>query len=180
VARQQLLDQLTGSVTIELPPDLVKRQVQSTLRRKIMELREAGLGEDELRRRYVELQQNSISATQQSLREHFVLAKIAEAEELKVTPEDIENQIEVMAMQADESPRKVRARLEKEGLLETLEIQILEQLAVDRALEFAEYENVPLEEKEEAEEAVDESAGASEAPAETEAEPAASSDAPTT
>jgi trigger factor len=177
VARQQLLDQLTRSVSIELPPDLVKRQVQSTLRRKIMELRDAGLGEDELRRRYVELQQNSISTTQQSLREHFILAKIAEAEELEVSPEDIENQIEVMAIQADESPRKVRSRLEKEGLLETLEIQILEQLAVDRALEFAEYVNVPLEEKEEAEEAVDESAGASEAPPEP--EPAATG-APTT
>jgi trigger factor len=95
------------------------------------------------------------------LREHFVLAKIAEAEELKVTPEDIDNQIQVMALQSDESPRRVRARLEKEGLLETLEIQILEQLAVERALEFAEWQNVPLEEKEVDEEAVDESAGAS-------------------
>lgn len=180
VARQQLLDQLTGSVKIELPPDLVKRQVQSTLRRKIMELREAGLSEDELRRRYVELQQNSISATQQSLREHFVLAKIAEAEELEVTPEDVENQVEVMAMQAEESPRKVRARLEKEGLLETLEIQILEQLAVDRALEFAEYENVPLQEKEEAEEAVDQSAGAGEESAGAEAQPTGAAEEPTT
>jgi trigger factor len=161
VARQQLLDQLTAGVRIDLPPDLVKRQVQSTLRRKVMEMRDAGLGEDEIRRRYVELQQNSTSATHQSLREHFVLAKIAEAEELKVTPEDIDNQIQVMALQSDESPRRVRARLEKEGLLETLEIQILEQLAVERALEFAEWQNVPLEEKEVDEEAVDESAGAS-------------------
>jgi trigger factor len=162
VARQQLLDQLTAGVKIDLPPDLVKRQVQSTLRRKVMEMRDAGLSEDEIRRRYVELQQNSISATHQSLREHFVLAKIAEAEELKVSPDDIDNQIQVMALQSEESPRRVRARLEKEGLLETLEIQILEQLAVERALEFAEWQNVPLEEKEVAEEAVDESAGASE------------------
>jgi trigger factor len=162
VARQQLLDQLTSAVQIELPKSLVQRQVQSTLRRKVMELRESGLGEDEIRRRFVELQQNSLTATTQSLREHFVLAKIAEAEELEVTPADVDNQIEVMALQSDESPRRVRARLEKEGLLETLEIQILEQLAVDRALEFAEWENVPLKEEEVAEEAVDQSAGAGE------------------
>jgi trigger factor len=176
VARQQLLDQLTSAVNIDLPQDLVKRQVQTTLRRKVMELREAGFGEDEIRRRYVELQQNSISATQQSLREHFILAKIADGEELKVTPEDIENQVEVMAMQADESPRRVRARLEKEGLIDTLEVQILEQLAVDRALEFAEWENVPLEEKEVAEEAVDQAAAAGE---ETEAEAPSGAPAPT-
>lgn len=173
VARQQLLDQLTAAVRIDLPPDLVKRQVQSTLRRKVMEMRDSGFTEDEIRRRYVELQQNSISATNQSLREHFLLAKIAEAEELKVTPEDIENQIDVMALQSDESPRRVRARLEKEGLLDTLEIQILEQLAVDRALEFAEWENTPLEEKEVAEEAVDQAAGtADEEGTESESKPA--------
>ncbi len=174
VARQQLMDQLTSAVQIDLPPDLVKRQVQSTLRRKIMEMRDAGFGEDEIRHRYVELQQNSLSATNLSLREHFILAKIAEAEELEVKPEDIENQIEVMALQADESPRKVRSRLDKDGLMGTLEIQILEQLAVDRALEFAEHENVPLEEKEEAEEAVDQAAAAGEEPGEPEtAQPAA-------
>jgi trigger factor len=173
VARQQLMDQLMQTARIELPSDLVKRQVQATLRRKVMELRESGLGEDEIRRRYVELQQSSISTTQQSLKEHFILARIADAEQLKVTPEDVENQIEVLALQSDDSPRRVRARLEKEGLLDTLEIQILEQLAVDRALEFAEYENVPLEEEEAAEEAVDQAAVAGEQSAEPDAAVAA-------
>jgi trigger factor len=162
VARQQLLDQLTSAVRIDLPQDLVKRQVQSTLRRKVMEMRDAGFTEDEIRRRSVELQQNSISATNQSLREHFVLAKIADKEELEVTPDDIDNQIQVMALQSEESPRRVRSRLEKEGLMDTLEIQILEQLAVDRALEFAEYENVPLQESEVTAEAVEHSAAAGE------------------
>jgi trigger factor len=171
VARQQLLDQLLKSVNIELPPDLVKRQVQATLRRHVLELRNAGYNEDEIRRRTIELQQNSISATRQSLREHFLLAKIAEVEELKVTPEDIENQIEIMALQSDESPRRVRSRLEKEGMLDALEVQILEQFAADRALEYAVYEDVPLVEKDEADEAIDEAATSEE---ETESgEPAA-------
>lgn len=174
VARQQLMAQLLQSVRIDLPQDLVKRQVQSTLRRRVLELQNAGLSDDEIRRRQVELHQQSITVTQQSLREHFVLAKIAEAEELKVTPQDVDNQIELMAIQSEESPRRVRARLEKQGLLESLEIQILEQLAVDRALEYAQYEDVPLEERpEEAAEAVDQAATASDEteesePAETE------------
>ncbi len=169
VARQQLLEQLTKSARIDLPPDLVQRQVQSTIRRRAMELKNAGYTDDEIRRRYVELQQHSTSVTQQSLREHFLLSKIAEAEELTVTPEDIESQIELMAIQSDESPRRVRSRLEKEGMLDALEIQILEQFAVDRALEYAIYEDVPLEEKDEKEEAVDTAAaGSAEQAAETE------------
>jgi len=172
--RQQMLQLLTDQVRIELPQDLVRRQVQSTMRRRVMELRDSGYSDDEIRRRQVELQQNSLSATQQYLREHFLLAKIAEAEEIEVTPEDVDNQIQVMALQSDESPRRVRARMQKEGLLDILEIQILEQLAADRVLEYAQYEDIPLEEKDDAEEAVDQSAAAGEetAEAESEAQPA--------
>jgi trigger factor len=173
-ARQQLLGQLTQSVTIDLPQDLVRRQVQNTLRRRVLELKNAGFSEQEIRRRQVELHQHSISATQQSLREHFLLAKIAEAEELEVKPEDVDNQIEMIAMQNDESPRRVRARLDKEGLMDALQIEILEQLAVDRALEYAVYEDVPLvEEKEVAEEAVDQAAASTGDEAEETEQPAA-------
>ncbi|MBI3467715.1 MAG: trigger factor [Planctomycetes bacterium] len=172
VARQQLLAQLTRAVRIDLPPDLVKRQVQSTLRRRVAELKEAGFTDQEIRQRLVELQQRSISVTEQSLREHFLLSKIADAEELEVSPEDIENQIELIAIQNDESQRRVRARLEKEGQLGMLEIQILEQLAADRALEYAIYEDVPLVEQDEASEAVDSAAVSGKQEAEAEAEAA--------
>jgi trigger factor len=165
-ARQQMLQQLTGKAQIELPPDLVRRQVQSTLRRRVMEMHDAGFSDDEIRRRQVELHQRSHSATEQYLREHFLLAKIAEKEEIEVKPEDIDNQVQVMALQSDESPRRVRARLQKEGLLDVLEIQILEQLAADRVLEYATYVDVPLEEEEEAAEAVDQAAAAGEETAE--------------
>ena len=178
VARQQLLAQLTRVVRIELPQDLVKRQVQSTLRRRVAELKEAGFTETEIRQRLVELQQRSISATEQSLREHFLLAKIAEAEELEVKPEDIENQIELIGIQNDESPRRARARLEKEGQLGMLEIQILEQLAADRALEYAVYEDVPFVEQDEASEAVDTAAVSSDQEAEGEAVPGTPAEAP--
>lgn len=168
-AREQLMAQLIQAAQIELPPDLVRRQVQSTLRRQIMDLREAGYTDEEIRRRQVELQQNSLTATRQYLCEHFLLNKIGEAEELEVTEEDIENQIELIALQNDESPRRVRARLKKEDTLDLLEVKLLEQMAVDRALEYAEFEDVPLEETEEAqEEAVDTATTPHEEPAEEE------------
>jgi trigger factor len=45
------------------------------------------------------------------------------------------------------APRKVRARLEKEDLLETLAAQIVERKALDLILDSAEYEEVPLDEQ---------------------------------
>ncbi len=49
----------------------------------------------------------------------------------------------MMALRRGESPRKFRARLEKQGLIENLVAQILERKAVDKILEKAEFEDVP-------------------------------------
>ena len=56
-------------------------------------------------------------------------------------------EIEAIAARTDESPRRVRARLEKEGLADALASQILERKAIDRILEYVTYEEVPLVEE---------------------------------
>src|SRR5262245_48340948 len=81
--------------------------------------------------------------TRQTLKEQFVLDKIATQEKLQVTPQDKDVEIAFMAMQRGESARKVRARLEKQGLIENLEAQILERKAVDVVLEKAVFQDVP-------------------------------------
>ena len=79
------------------------------------------------------------------MKEHFVLDRIAEQEQIEVTPSDIETEIQLMAMQRGESPRRLRARLTKSGVLENLEAQIRERKAVDKILENATFEDVEME-----------------------------------
>ncbi|MGO8900183.1 MAG: trigger factor, partial [Isosphaeraceae bacterium] len=59
---------------------------------------------------------------------------------------------------SDESVRRVRARVEKEGLGDALATQILERKALDHILRFVEIEDVHLDEVETAVETVDQSA----------------------
>jgi trigger factor len=80
-----------------------------------------------------------------SLKEHFVLQKIAEVEKIDVDDDQINEEIERLALQNDESPRRVRARLEKEDLMDTLAAQIIERNTLDLILQSAEYEDVPLD-----------------------------------
>src|SRR5260370_33221864 len=94
-------------------------------------MQQAGFTDEQIRARQNELLQQQISMTRQALKEHFVLDKIATQEKIEVTPQDKDVEISYMAMQRGESPRKVRARLEKTGLLEKLEAQILERRAVE-------------------------------------------------
>jgi trigger factor len=141
--RKQVLEKITASADWELPESLVKRQVENALRREILEMQQAGFTDDQIRARQNELMQHQISMTRQALKEHFVLDKIATQEKIEVTPHDKDVEISYMAMQRGESPRKVRARLEKTGLIENLEAQILERKAVDIVLDKAVFEDVP-------------------------------------
>ncbi|MBC8113359.1 MAG: trigger factor [Candidatus Saccharimonas sp.] len=141
--RRQVLDKITESATWELPESLVSKQTENALRREVLEMQQAGFTSQQILARENELRQKSISSTRQALKEHFVLDRIATKEKIEVTPIDIESEINMMAVQRGESPRKVRARLQKSGVIENLEAQIRERKAVDLILRTAQFEDVP-------------------------------------
>jgi trigger factor len=143
--RTQVLDKITESATWELPEQLVRRQVENAMRRTILEMQQAGFTTREIQARENKLRQNAVSSTRQALKEHFILDKIAEKESVEVLPSDVETEIRWMALQRGESPRRVRARLQKSGMMENLEAQIRERKAVDIILERAKYKDVPME-----------------------------------
>ena len=156
--RRQILDALIAATPFDLPADLVSRQEKSTICRLVMELRQEGFTDNEIRAREAEIRANAHEMTLRSLKEFFILAKIAEAEGIKVEDEDLELEIEAMAARTDESVRRVRARVEKEGLADALATQILERKALDHILESVEIEDVQLDETETAVETVDQTA----------------------
>ena len=145
--RREIMDKLIAEVPFELPKDLVGRQEKSTIRRLIMEMRQGGLSDVQIRAHEAEIRANAHESTLRSLKEFFILAKIAEAEKIEVEDEDFEYEIERIAARNDESPRRVRARIEKEGLAEGLATQILEQKTLNRIMEFVAFEDVPLVEE---------------------------------
>jgi trigger factor len=148
-ARDQVLAQIAAATTWELPQDLLMRQARKALARRTMEMREAGMSEEEIRGRVRLLQQDVLRSTALALKEHFVLQKIAEVEKIEVDEDQINDEIERIALQNDESPRRVRARMEKEDLMDTLAAQIIERNTLDLILQNAEYEDVPIDQAQE-------------------------------
>lgn len=143
--RRQVLEKITESATWDLPESLVAKQTENALRREILEMQQAGFTTQQILARENELRQQSVSSTRQALKEHFVLDRIATHENIEVTPIDIDSEINMMAVQRGESPRRVRARLQKSGVIENLEAQIRERKAVDFILKSAQFEDVPAE-----------------------------------
>ena len=142
--RRQVIEKITESATWELPELLVRKQTENALRREVLEMEQAGFTSQQIMARENQLRQNAITSTRQALKEHFVLDKIAEHEKIEVTPVDIDSEIQMMAIQRGENPRRVRARLVKSGVIENLEAQIRERKAVDVILKSAIFEDITV------------------------------------
>ena len=142
--RDQVLDHITASADWDLPEELVLRQTENALRREILEMQQAGFTTQEITARENEIRQQAVSTTREALKQHFVLDRIADTEEIEVTNQDIESEILLMSFQSGESPRRVRARLTKSGLIENLEAQIRERKAVDVILDKADFTDVDM------------------------------------
>jgi trigger factor len=145
MVRQQITGLLTVAARWELPPDLLRRQARRELERAIMELQASGFTTDQINARANELRQNILQYTEVSLKEHFILERIAEEEKIEAQPEDFDAEIALIAEQAEEPARRVRARLEKKGQIDTLRNQIIERKVIELINQHATFEDMPYE-----------------------------------
>ncbi len=154
-AREQITEQLLVTASWDLPPDLLRRQSSRELQRAVLELRRSGFSDEEIRAHENELRQNNAVSTARALKEHFILERIAEAENIEDTPEDYEVEVRLIASQSGETPRRVRARLEKSGGMDVLRNQIIERKVIDLILSQAEFREVPYKPERTSAEAVE-------------------------
>ncbi len=133
--RRQILDQLLSRTPFELPAELVSREEKSTISRLVAQLKQEGMSDNEIRASEAQIRANAHETTLRTLKEFLLLSKIADAEGIKVEEEDLALEIEAIAARTDESVRRVRARVEKEGGADSLATQILERKVIDRILE---------------------------------------------
>jgi len=176
--RQQVAGALTASAGWDLPPALLKRQAQRELERAILELRRSGFDDDSIRRYVNELRQTVLASTARALKEHFILERIAEEESVADSAADYDEEIRAIAAQSGESPRRVRASLERRGLMDVLRNQIIERKTVDLITSHASFKDTPFEFQKPDAEAIDHAVcgsvvGEEEIPVATQAEAAA-------
>jgi trigger factor len=124
-----------------------------------MELQRSGFSDDEIRAHENSLRQNSAASTAQALKEHFILERVAEDQNIDAEEADYDAEINLIAYQSGESPRRVRARMEKGGSMDVLRNQIIERKVIDLILANASFKETPYEFRRTDEEAIDQAAG---------------------
>jgi trigger factor len=144
-AREQITALLTESAKWELPPAMLRRQSVRELERAVMELRRSGFSEEQIRAHENELRQNSLQTTATALKEHFILERIAEEEDIDVEEGDYNAEIQLLSLQSGETPRRIRSQLEKRGLMDVLRNQIVERKVIMLVQENADFDDESFE-----------------------------------
>ncbi|MCA9193980.1 MAG: trigger factor [Planctomycetales bacterium] len=130
--RKQIVDELTKNANWDMPEALIRRQTSRELQRMVLELQRNGFTGDQIKAYVNASRNNARESTIRSLREHFILEKIAEELKIEPTAEQYDHEIQLIAEQNDSSPRKIRARLEKSGQMDAIRNQIIERQVIDQ------------------------------------------------
>jgi len=143
--RSQLLQSITASADWDLPEGLVRQQTENALRRELLEMAQAGFTIDQIRNRESEIRQNALQDTRDALKQHFILDKIATAQDIEASEGEVDYELRVMSMQQGEPVRRIRAKLVKSGMIENLYAQLRERKTIDYLLTQVQFEDVPHE-----------------------------------
>jgi len=140
--REQITKQLTSGAGWELPTNLVRRQAERELQRRVLEMRRNGFEDEQIRTVVNSMRRNIEEMTREALREHFVLEKIAEDLKIEPTEDQYNEEIKLIADQSDATVRQVRAKLDRTGQMDALRNQILERTVINKIVDAAKVETV--------------------------------------
>jgi len=131
--KEKLIDELVAKNEFPVPQALVERQIDVRLERGLRALAAQGMREEDMKRMNLpRLRAGQKDAAVREVKASLLLDKIAELENLEVTDEDINREVEAAAEQTRQPVEALRARLTKEGSLD----RIKDRLRNEKALDF--------------------------------------------
>jgi len=123
--RNRLLDALVARFAFPVPESLVQNQIDARLERGLRALAAQGMRTEDMRRldfdRLREAQRESAAS---EVKGTLVLDRIADVENIQVSDEEVERELQVISLQTREPLETLRQRLEKEGSLARLREQL--------------------------------------------------------
>jgi trigger factor len=122
---QQIVKFLHERISFDLPPPLLKNETRRALNELVHRNRERGVPDELLKGKEKELIEGAGSLAAHRLKTNFILHRIAEAEKLEVTREEIDESIRAQAAHYNVSVEKMRKEFEENDRINGLAEEIL-------------------------------------------------------
>ncbi|MDD5349314.1 MAG: trigger factor, partial [Chthoniobacteraceae bacterium] len=129
--RAEIMKQLLAKVECELPEGMLQNETQRLLEEVIRENQNRGVPEEVIQESRSQLTASAGENARDRLKGSFILLRIAEAEKIAVTREEMGRHIAVMAMRYQMPVEKLRKELEKRQALDSVNEEILTGKVLD-------------------------------------------------
>lgn len=129
--RNQLVAGLLGRVTVDLPDSMVELETRGAVYDIVRANAERGVPKEAIDEKKDEIYTVASNNARERLKVAFLLGRIAEKESIKVTDQEMTNQLLYMAAQQQVKPEKLVKQLRESGGLADLQRQILHAKVLD-------------------------------------------------
>src|SRR5207237_8809254 len=131
-AKDKLVEELVKRNEFPVPESLVERQVDVRLERGLRALAAQGLRAEDMQKMDLpSLRAGQREAALKEVKASLILEKIAEAEKIEVSDQEIDGEIEALARQTRQTAEAIRARLTREGALDRIRGRLRNEKALD-------------------------------------------------
>jgi trigger factor len=124
-ARNRLVDALVEKFQFPVPESLVQNQIDTRLERGLRALAAQGMRTEDMRKldfdRLREAQRESAAS---EVKGTLVLDRIADVENIQISDEEVERELQVISLQTREPLETLRERLKNEGSLARIREQL--------------------------------------------------------
>jgi trigger factor len=143
--REKLLAQIVKTHEFPVPEALVEHQMDSRLERTVRSLASQGVDPRAVNVDWVALRSRQKDRSIEDVKAELLLDRIATAEKIEVSDEDVEKQIAAMAEHSGESATVVRANLTRQGALDRMKSKLRSEKTLDWLCSNSRTRTIPRE-----------------------------------
>jgi trigger factor len=130
-AKEKLVQQLLQLHEFPVPEVMVEAQLDRKLQRMMAQLVSQGIDPRQAQVDWRKVREDSRPEAEKGVRALLLLSKVADAEKLEVSEEEVDEIIREMAQEAHEPPATLKTRLTREGELDSIKSTRRNQKAIE-------------------------------------------------
>ena len=131
-AQEALIDEMIKRHDFPVPEGLVERQIASRLERQLRSLKQQGVDVEKLDWDWDKVRDAERERAVRDVKASLLLERIAQAENISASSEEIDEQVKRYAEQTKQSPAAARKKLAEDGALDRMQVQ----MSNDKTLSF--------------------------------------------
>lgn len=135
--RSEILKQLSDRLSFEPPASMIEREIDRRLEEFARQLMQQRVDPRQAGIDWAQFRESQREAARAAVGSALALDEIARRDQITVSPEDLDKEIEKFALRAGRTPAALRAQLEKEGAVSRLSAGLRREKALDHAMSQA-------------------------------------------